>query len=229
MLKSLVSHCDEEHICTERRGTLPSRVIDVGIVDDHSPVRLVETSDGPVVTGSYIVLSYVRGMSRFLTLTVRNIDDLKTGIAYAALPTCFQDAVRVTRALGVRYLWIDALCIILDDSNDWLAESARLEAVFSNAYCRIAATSDTSIVDGLLGPRQPRDAVKIPKSNGTPLYVAEDVDNFHSDAENSALGSRAWVLQERALSRRTIYFTSTQVYWECGNGVVCETLAQMRK
>lgn len=74
-----------------------------------------------------------------------------------------------------------------------------------------------------------RDAIMLSTPAGAPLYLAEDVDNFRADVENSILSSRGWVLQERALSRRTIYFTSTQVYWECGNGVICETLAQPRK
>lgn len=212
---------------TERPGALPTRVIDVGI-DDNS-IRLVETARGPKNGAPYIVLSHTWGMTDFLKLRTSNIVDLTTSIAYTALPASFQDAVRITRALGVKYLWIDALCIIVDDEKDKGVEIARMQDVFGHAYCRIAATSRTCMEDGVLGPRQPRDAVKLPTSYGVPLYVAEDIDDFHTDVETSTLGSRAWVLQERALSRRTIYFTPTQVYWECGNGVVCETLAQMRK
>jgi hypothetical protein len=36
-------------------------------------------------------------------------------------------------------------------------------------------------------------------------------------------------LQERALSRRTMHFTETQTYWECGEGVWCETFTKTKK
>lgn len=87
-----------------------------------------------------------------------------------------------------------------------------METFSSNAYCTIAASSATSSLAGFLGERGQRDVTR-----------AEYIDNFRADVENSVLSSRGWLFQERALSRRTIYFTSTQIYWECGNGIVCET------
>ncbi|OXV05317.1 hypothetical protein Egran_06915, partial [Elaphomyces granulatus] len=62
---------------------------------------------------------------------------------------------------------------------------------------------------------------------GSTFYVCEAIDDFRSDVELGDLNKRGWVFQERALSRRTIYFTKTQVYWECGKGVQCETLTKM--
>jgi hypothetical protein len=62
-----------------------------------------------------------------------------------------------------------------------------------------------------------------------PFYVCEAIDDFQHDVIDGRLNKRGWVLQERALARRTIYFTENQTYWECGEGVRCETLAKMRK
>lgn len=237
LLNLLVHHCDEEHECMsaqehlESPTKLPTRVIDVGN-DDGEPIRLVEISQESAATSRYIALSHRWGdlsrAQRFCTYA-DNIAQRKERIRYDELPASFQDAVRVTRALGVRYLWIDSLCIIQEDPDDWAAEAGRMEDVFSHAYCTIAASSASSSLVGFLGERQPRDAIMLPTSGGALLYLAEDIDDFRADVENSILSSRGWVLQERALSRRTIYFTSTQVYWECGGGVVCETLAQLRK
>lgn len=237
LLNFLMRHCDENHECmavqesTESSSELPTRVIDVG-KDDGEPIRLVETSQESAVTGRYIALSHRWGdlsrEQRFCTCA-DNLAQRKDRIIYDELPASFQDAVRVTRALGVRYLWIDSLCIIQEDPEDWAAESGRMEDVFSHAYCTIAASSAESSLAGFLGDRRPRDAIMLQTPEKVPLYLAEDIDDFRTDVENSVLSSRGWVLQERALSRRTIYFTSTQVYWECGNGVVCETLTQMRK
>jgi hypothetical protein len=60
-------------------------------------------------------------------------------------------------------------------------------------------------------------------------YVCEAIDDFHCDVDQSELNKRGWVLQERALSRRTVYFTEKQSYWECGGGVRCETMTKMKK
>ena len=59
--------------------------------------------------------------------------------------------------------------------------------------------------------------------------VCEAIDDFYRDVDQGELNQRGWVLQERALSRRTIYFTETQSYWECGGGVRCETMTKMKK
>ncbi|KAJ0373181.1 hypothetical protein COL26b_008663 [Colletotrichum chrysophilum] len=101
-----------------------------------------------------------------------------------------------------------------------------MEDVFSSAYCTIAASSSTSSLDGFLFDRAQRAAIGIETPQGT-LYLAESIDDFEAHVEKGILNTRGWVLQERALSRRTIHFTSTQVYWECGQGVHCETLAEL--
>ncbi|KAI8304104.1 hypothetical protein K4K59_012923 [Colletotrichum sp. SAR11_240] len=101
-----------------------------------------------------------------------------------------------------------------------------MEDVFSSAYCTIAASSATSSLDGFLLNRAQRASIGIRTPQGT-LYLAEAIDDFEAHVEQGVLNTRGWVLQERALSRRTIHFTSTQVYWECGEGVHCETLAEL--
>ncbi|KAL1877486.1 hypothetical protein Daus18300_002473 [Diaporthe australafricana] len=224
-LASDVFHLSQETL-PKMYGTLPTRVIDVGD-GDGKPMRLVETVEGS--SGRYLALSHRWGVlskeQRFCTYD-ENITDLKKAIPYDRLPQSFQDAVRVTRALHVQYLWIDSLCIIQDNPADWESEASRMEDVFSNAYCTIAASSAESSLAGFLGERHQRDVVSIQTASGL-LHLAEPIDNFGSHVENSVLSSRGWVLQERALSRRTIYFTTTQVYWECGQGVFCETLARL--
>jgi hypothetical protein len=157
-----------------------------------------------------------------------NIEEFKRGIAYKELPSTFQHAVHITRSLGIKYLWIDSLCIIQGDPEDWAHESGLMEQVFSSAYATIAATRASGTHDGFLHPRSARRAVTMTRDNGQ-YYVCEAIDNFLQDVDHADLNNRAWVLQERALSRRTIHFTKRQTYWECGEGVRCETLTKMRK
>lgn len=101
--------------------------------------------------------------------------------------------------------------------------------VFGSAYCTIAATSAENSTKGFLNPRSPVEYMRVPNISDAPLYICEHIDNFHRDVEVGLLNQRAWVLQERALSRRTIHFTTRQTYWEFGRGVHCESLIAMFK
>jgi hypothetical protein len=72
------------------------------------------------------------------------------GISFDMLPQTLQDAVVVTRDLGVQFLWINALCIIQNNAKDWQLESAFISDIYSNAYCTIAAASSSHCEGGLL-------------------------------------------------------------------------------
>jgi hypothetical protein len=208
---------------------MPTRLIDVGTADAPS-LSLVETAEENIKE-RYVALSHCWGKlskdERFCTY-VDNIEELKKHIPFNRLPQTFKDAVTATRAFNIRYLWIDSLCIIQEDAQDWKLEAGRMEDVFTSAYCTIAASSSTSSLGGFLSKRKDRSVIGINTKKG-PLYLAEAIDNFQRDVEEGVLNTRGWVFQERALSRRTIHFTSNQVYWECGHGVHCETLAHLRK
>lgn len=166
----------------------------------------------------------------FCTTATNITERLSTGIIADELPNTFKHAVQVTQALGLRYLWIDSLCIIQGDDGDFANEAKHMETVFSSAYCVIAASRATGTSSGFLGDRPARKSVRFEgKSSGHPFYVCEAVDDFQNDVIDGQLNKRGWVLQERALARRTIYFTENQTYWECGEGVRCETLTKMTK
>ena len=177
----------------------------------------------------YVAFSHCWGKSAMFT-TMNTVDSLRERIDLDTLPLSFQDAITVTRGLKIRYLWIDSLCIIQDNKDDWDREAARMQHVFSNATCVIAASSASSSSEGFLRLERPtRPSVTMRSPSGALLYVCKSIDNFHRDVEDAVLNKRGWVLQERALARRSIHFTSTQVYMECGKGVHCETLTKLVK
>lgn len=237
LLRSWVRRCDDDHAefgCHAASQTmLPTRVVDVG--DDSTNrglVRLVctKTSD----RGRYIALSHCWGKpsaeekEQNCTFAA-NLEERCLRIDLTKLGKTFQDAVKVTRGLGQRYLWIDSLCILQDDPDDWERESRRMETVFSLAYCVIAATAAEGTDTGFLKPPPPNRFVALPTpSLSAPLYLCTTVDDFHGDVEVASLGRRGWVLQERALARRTIHFSAGQTYWECGRGIHCESLSLLK-
>jgi len=117
-----------------------------------------------------------------------------------------------------------------------------MEDVFSSAYCVVAASSARGQRDGFLRGRKERqflrltgrssgggDGKDVRAEGGGGLYVCRFIENFTEHVLDSPLSKRGWVLQERALARRTIYFTDWQTYWECGEGVRCETMTKVDK
>jgi hypothetical protein len=239
LLREWIRFCDKTHDCYAGIPVqMPSRVVDVG--EGNTPsLRLINPPDN--LLEKYVALSHCWGQARqqpthFTQVKEdldhftekKNVDAFMEEIIISRLPKTFQDAVLTTRSLGIRYLWIDSLCIIQDDEEDWRYESKRMENVYSSAYVTIAACSAKSSSDGFLVDRPSRNYATIVAFDG-PVYLAEAADDFERDVEKSILNTRGWVLQERALSRRTIHFTSTQVYWECGHCIQCETLAQLRR
>ena len=105
-----------------------------------------------------------------------------------------------------------------------------MEDVFSKASCVLAASSATGPGDGFLNPiREKRKFLKFKRENLPPTYVCNFIDDFNQHVLEGNLNKRGWVLQERVLAHRTIYFTDKQIYWECGHGVRCETLTKMHK
>ena len=238
--------CDEQHrnrdCHLEARTELPTRVVDIGVGygtgGGENPDLLRLYVPEPGRRGNYTVLSHCWGrlsdeLKRTYCTTRANVGTrCARGFNAGSLPRTFRDAIRVTRELGVRYIWIDSLCSVQDDEGDWARESRRMETAFRNAYCTIAAASAKDSTKGFLGrataTREPY--VMVRTSSHGPVYICGFVDDFERDVErDSVLNKRAWVLQERALSRRTIHFTAGQTYWECGNGIRCETLTSMRR
>ncbi|VUC25980.1 unnamed protein product [Clonostachys rosea] len=168
----------------------------------------------------YIALSHCWGGSSINHQTTRaNIEQRRQGFRLHELPKTFQDAVQVTRNLGIDYLWIDSLCIIQGPDGDWESESRRMEQVFTSAYCTIAATSASDSTTGFLGNEANDEGLFIRAPSGNQLYASSNIAAFDDDTSKALLNKRAWVLQERLLSPRTIHFTRSLVYGECGEGV----------
>ncbi len=103
-----------------------------------------------------------------------------------------------------------------------------MEDVFSSAYCVLAASSAKGQKDGFLTSQKKNDFETFEK-NGQPVYVSRFMDDFKAHVLDGPLSKRGWVMQERALAHRTIFFTDTQTYWECGEGIRCETMTKMDK
>lgn len=203
---------------------LPTRILDVGSSQCPS-LRLYINTLG-ATAAHYLTLSHCWGQLNIKRLLQDNLSDFAQNIEWNELPKTFQDAIFITRMLGVKYLWIDSLCIIQDSLVDWESESANMANIYSNAFCNIAATAAKDARDGCLFNRNPHlSQVCRLQIHSLPCSVQPSEDNNLYDLipqgfwiENileAPLGDRAWVLQEHFLSPRIIHCGKSQLLWEC--------------
>ena len=186
--------------------------------------------DGTQDQVRYLAFSHKWGQEGFAVTTAKNVETRKNRIPRRELPTSFTDAIAVTKALGCDYLWIDSLCInqrCEDDDGDFDEQADDMRTIYSNAYCVIAASSANGATKGFLDRSSELNKLYAVKVGS--VFVSAITNDFTRDVLESPLHRRGWVLQEHALARRTIFFTANQMYWECGDGVRCETLRKLKQ
>jgi hypothetical protein len=121
---------------------------------EGAAVVLVEARDNADChVEQYATLSHCWGKVHVIQTTKENLALRMQGIEWDHLPKTFQDAIAIVQALGIRFLWIDSLCIVQDDMLDWKQESVRMAAIYSNSYINIAATGSSDSRGGCLYPR----------------------------------------------------------------------------
>ncbi|KAB8205448.1 heterokaryon incompatibility protein-domain-containing protein [Aspergillus parasiticus] len=166
----------------------------------------------------------------------------KKGIAWNSLTKTFQDAILMARRLRIRWLWIDALCIIQDRESDWAREAANMASVYENAYITISATKSRDSNGGLFSRKMETNLI-LRSKNGNEYIIrvfADPVegavkefnaycyfDSWHWKRNRFSpslypLMGRGWCYQERILSPRVLHFGHQEVLWECRTGVTCE-------
>ncbi|KAJ9620148.1 hypothetical protein H2203_007913 [Taxawa tesnikishii (nom. ined.)] len=222
------SHGRRASCCAAAKGRSgkPLRLIRIG-GDGESICVLIETDINDVP--DYVALSHCWGREGMPLLTTKmNIELLKQGIHWQSLPRTFQEAIMVTLALGYHYLWIDALCIVQDDIEDWSLEASRMHHIFGNVLITLAAASGSSDSAGLL------------PSLLRPIKIATDMQHDLQSCTLNELpqlpllsGSRditnssrstpwyrsGWTLCDRAYSARILHCTDNDLFFECPTGI----------
>jgi hypothetical protein len=174
-----------------------------------------------------------------LRLVESRLLELQKGIVEADLSIIYREAIRLTRLLGYRFIWIDSLCIIQDSKPDWKYESGRMALVYGNAILNISYLfpPDDTLIRERYDPRHWTPCL-LRTGNAVPLGCGPDSNN---DADRDAglegsksvwiehaeppvswletktwpLLNRAWVFQERFLCTRNVYIGHANLVWEC--------------
>lgn len=220
-----IEACEKSHKkCSEATDFTPLRLLDLQ-TGSEAWVQLVS-----VVDVRYACLSHCWGSTRSKHLTRRdNLTQNEKGIPLTELPKTFRDAVEITRALGIRYLWIDTFCIIQDDEKDWETQASVMAATYENAYITLAAgASDdddggffTEACDRHTKPHKFHLNVDGITHEVYMRYVVSHASIGWPSGETFPLMTRAWTLQERQLARRFLCFGQNEIFWECQEDVAC--------
>ncbi|KAF2192792.1 HET-domain-containing protein, partial [Zopfia rhizophila CBS 207.26] len=207
--------------CRERRRYLypPTRLIDVGKQGESQWPNLIHTKSLSVHERKmlvYTTLSHRWGkhQSQPLMTTKETEHAHIDGISPDEIPSTFRDAILITRRLGIRFIWIDSLCIIQDDPADWQAEAARMSDVYRGSHLNIAAMDAEDChggchLDSIEPPLQIRGSTEGPE-----IRIRIPPADVGSVSQ-SLLNERGWIFQELVLANRILYCSKEQFYWQC--------------
>ncbi|KAF4506872.1 hypothetical protein G6O67_006910 [Ophiocordyceps sinensis] len=179
------------------------------------PLRLVDSVERRLVpakpTDRYAALSYVWGVATprngpqaAAQLLSANLDAFQQSLPDTDIPRTILDAIWLAKKLGIRYIWVDRLCIVQDDEHDRTEHMHHMAFVFANAHLTIVAAhgdANTGLLS--LDPRRPPRGAREGAKDHNHLLMA------------SRWNTRAWTLQELLYSRRAVFLFEDTVTWEC--------------
>jgi Heterokaryon incompatibility protein (HET) len=173
-----------------------------------------------------MTLSYCWGGRYDAMLTSVTLDGYQSVIPVNSLPKTLQDAIHITQWFDIRFIWIDSLCILQDSVADWECEAKTMSEVYRHSHLTIAALKAERSDLGCFALRNPlvHQPCWLFKNDGADIFIhphSEDGTRSSETFYHSPLRKRGWVLQERMLSRRILYFRD-QLLWECGKEMRAE-------
>ncbi|KAI1803147.1 HET-domain-containing protein [Daldinia bambusicola] len=236
MVSKWMETCLQNHSSCSKKSEIkdymPTRLLKINYAHDsylqHPPTfQLISRNED--FQGSYAAMSYRWGekpLDKTLRLLKLTSAWLEKPNPIHCLPKTFRDAMHIAHRFGVEYLWIDRLCIYQDSCEDWRREAGTMQDVYRNALFCISALGAENDEGGCFFAREP----SLIAPSAVDIYGNGEL--FRAELEDAAWGAtfhdeplihRGWVLQERLMAPRTIYFGSKQVFWECAESHACET------
>ena len=218
----------------------------MGLTGVTEPRLVVSSNLADTSAVKYTTLSYCWGpkvdADKQLKTERLTYDSRCYGMPLDTMTPVLRDAVMVCRSLGIRYIWVDALCIVQDDMEDWARESEVMGLVYYHAYLTICPLASRSCLEGFLGPRPPGIQIGFCSSLEPTIQGTISLYESHNDRDLAELGlpsrlesgsgfdldppkdldislaawsTRGWTFQEEHCSFRMLYFGKNMIHFTC--------------
>lgn len=230
-----LKECQTSHKNCKRRTTAsfaPTRLVELPPSNPKTGDKKVFLVERPAQTTPYACISHCWGdPAKMFKTTKATLPLNKKGIEIARLPKTFRDCISFARDLGVQHIWIDSICIVQDDPEDWRQEASKMCSVYENAYITIAAAKAANGSAGLFSDIHPDyQGHRVATIGGQhDVYFRRALDHtaFQYLAPDKYLSDypllhRGWVFQERFLSTRFLCFGESELTLECLSDTVSQ-------
>ncbi|KAI0120066.1 heterokaryon incompatibility protein-domain-containing protein [Nemania sp. FL0031] len=206
------------------KSTLPS------LFSGLRTIRFVDVDEYCLVErhnfSRYVALSYVWGTATSFRLTKANKSRLMQPNAirdvWDLLPKTIQDAITAVRMIGEKYVWVDSLCLVQNDPQDVANGTGVMDLIYEYSTLTIAAAGGRDANDGLPGVYAGSRFVEEHVAEVVPGLRLAVYTNGEYRVEPTVYNSRAWTLQEFALSPRLLCFVDNQVFFRCQRAIYSE-------
>ncbi len=222
LVRSWLQDCTEHHgLCGGKHEWLRGLPSDFRVIDVYQERVVLADPDC-----RYIALSYVWGKCYPLMLKKSNHEKLETegalGESAENISKVVRDAMSLVRGIGERFLWVDSLCIVQDDSESKMKQITRMNTIYYGAHMTIVTLAVKDAADALpgVGDTLRSKTQSIVTLDGLRFLVSHSKNsgiNQHvsSAIEDSVWATRGWTYQEERLSRRKLYVGHDQVFFRC--------------
>ncbi|KAH7176868.1 heterokaryon incompatibility protein-domain-containing protein [Dactylonectria macrodidyma] len=230
LIREFLRLCEtcHDHRCTGKLGiedpfreTLNEPYFGVVDMENESLAPLPCSDDGNELRfEAYATVSYVWGSdrSRQHATRISNIQSRRKSGGLSAvirqLPKALRQSINLVHGLGIRYIWIDALCIVQNSSHSWNLNARAMHLIYGNSTLTICAADGMDATTGLSAlddDHKPRQKI-VNYAEGVCLMLHRPAE---TSIETTEWNKRAWTFQERLLSKRCLIFTEGKIFFQC--------------
>ncbi|KAI1457539.1 HET-domain-containing protein [Annulohypoxylon moriforme] len=221
--RAMVAVCKKRHpecgnASEDHSPEMPTRVLDLGTAPGET--KLVNARDRGL-REPYVALSYCwgQGVRHPTDLRDENLSSCLEYIDETKLAAAHLECMAIAREFGIRYVWIDSLCIIQGNGADWEYESKRMAIVYGNATLTViaarSADSRLSFITNKLSPAAPPAALPLGRKDADGKDMGSLFLYLPRKISIGPLHGRGWCFQEAVLSRRKLIFENERICFSC--------------
>jgi hypothetical protein len=223
LVRKWIKQCEADHAscCSAAAVLYPSQLVLI----DVERLRLYELPSE--TQPKYLALSYIWGGVRQPLLMQANFEQWKAegSLKEVETPQTIRDAMELTRLIGYRYLWVDALCILQDNESIVHHQISQMHNIYQQADLTIIAADGSDCTHGLSGISTENDRILRHRSYQLPGIAFQRLPlSTRYSLEASPWRTRGWTFQEELCSRRALTVLPELMLFTCPSAVWREDL-----